>query len=216
MAVGRPKKAVPIYDASAATIRQCFARRAELEERAKEGREAISEMERAAEAAGVCSHVLGICRRLAKMKPGRRGFTIALLARYLQVLRAELHDPEGPGDLGAPEAEPAAVTANGNGGKRKVAAAAERLCVYCSEPLPLECDARAALLRPDLQGGRKIRSARAAPGAAVVAGARSLPWTKMGPEGSVTVRGRGSTPFPTARLEDMTRSIYPYSSANKA
>jgi hypothetical protein len=42
---------------------------------------------------GVDPGTLSICRRLARMKPGKRGIAVALLHRQLQVLASKLEDP---------------------------------------------------------------------------------------------------------------------------
>ena len=45
---------------------------------------------------GVDPGVLAICRKLAMMKPGKRGVAVALLHRYLMVLASRLDDPTVP------------------------------------------------------------------------------------------------------------------------
>jgi len=46
--------------------------------------------------AGVDPGTLSLCCRLARMKPGKRGVSVALLHRYLQVLASRLDDPTVP------------------------------------------------------------------------------------------------------------------------
>jgi hypothetical protein len=56
---------------------------------------------------GVDPGTLSLCCRLARMKPGKRGLSVALLHRYLVVLASRLADPTvavpaAPVEAGAP------------------------------------------------------------------------------------------------------------------
>lgn len=89
----RPSKDV-VYNADRDTIRRFFERAVAIDEEQKGVRSEMSELNRNAEDAGVHSGVLSMCRRIRKLKPGRRGYVVALTRRYLDILADELQDPQ--------------------------------------------------------------------------------------------------------------------------
>jgi hypothetical protein len=88
----RPKKTVQ-YTADDATILSHFDEALALAEQQKGASAEISAHNVLMAEDGVDPGTLSICRRLARMKPGKRGIAVALLHRYLQVLASRLEDP---------------------------------------------------------------------------------------------------------------------------
>jgi hypothetical protein len=84
------------YSANAETIRHWFELSMAAQDEAKDARQAIGDMNKDMEAAGVHSGVISFVRRIAGLKPGRRGYMALLTIRYLEVLRDQVRDPEVP------------------------------------------------------------------------------------------------------------------------
>ena len=91
----RPKKSAR-YDADDATIIAHFDQSMELADQQKAASAEIAAHNSLMAEHGVDPGTLSICRRLARMKPGKRGIAVALLHRYLQVLASRLEDPTRP------------------------------------------------------------------------------------------------------------------------
>ena len=90
--MARPKRD-GVFDADDQTIIAHFDQSLELYERQKGASGEISENNKGMQDDGVHPGILSICRRLALMPPGKRGMSVALLHRYLQVLASRLEDP---------------------------------------------------------------------------------------------------------------------------
>jgi hypothetical protein len=99
--MARPKKDV-VFDATDEVIAQYFDETMGLADAQKAASAQITDSNRLMQDAGVHSGTLSICRRLARMRPGKRGTEVALLHRYLSVLASRLEDPTH-----AVEAQPA-------------------------------------------------------------------------------------------------------------
>jgi hypothetical protein len=81
------------YDADDATILAHFDQALELAEQQKVASAEITAHNSLMISHGVCPGTLSICRRLARMKEGKRGVAVALLHRYLAILASRLEDP---------------------------------------------------------------------------------------------------------------------------
>ena len=81
------------YNADDATIQLHFDEAMELHEQQREGRSELSAHTKAMFADGIDPGIMSICRRLALLKEGKRGISVALLHRYLMVLASRLDDP---------------------------------------------------------------------------------------------------------------------------
>jgi hypothetical protein len=57
-------------------------------------------------AAGCHPGIMSTMRRIKAMPDGKRGFFLALLRRYVDVLEAELHDPAFVAEAAAPDEAP--------------------------------------------------------------------------------------------------------------
>jgi hypothetical protein len=90
--MARPPKTVR-YDADDQTIQRYFDQSMSLRDEQKAASGLISDLNSEMLGAGVDPGTLSICRRFAAMKPGKRGVSVALLHRYLQVLASRLDDP---------------------------------------------------------------------------------------------------------------------------
>jgi hypothetical protein len=90
--VARPKKTAN-YDADADTIKRFFEQSWEARDEQKAASQLISATNVEMEAAGVHPGVMSMMRRIKAMRDGQRGFFLALLRRYADVLEQELHDP---------------------------------------------------------------------------------------------------------------------------
>jgi hypothetical protein len=128
---GRPPK-VFSYHADGETIRSFFARYRELEAAKKATRETVKALNKQADAGGVHPRTLRFVLGLAAMPPGRRGWCVALLRRYLDILATELHDAdvpvlEEPAETLA-ETAPAETAPAPNGSNHNLPS-----CDYCGE-----------------------------------------------------------------------------------
>jgi hypothetical protein len=101
-----------VYNADAETIRRFFERSMAAHESAASERQAIATMNSEMERHGVHSGALTFVRRIARLKPGRRGYMAVLTIRYLEILRDQVRDPEGP-VLEDPTVPAQPVAANG-------------------------------------------------------------------------------------------------------
>src|SRR5918995_6468792 len=93
--MARPKKTAK-YDADDETIIAHFDQSMELYEAQKGASVEISANNKQMQEDGVDPGTLSICRKLARMPAGKRGVSVALLHRYLQVLAGRLEDPTAP------------------------------------------------------------------------------------------------------------------------
>ena len=106
--MARPKKTAS-YDADDQTIVDYFEQAMSLKDQQKSASSEITALNSLMHDAGVEPGVLSLCCRLARMKEGKRGVTIALLHRYLQVLASRLDDPTVKQDREAAAAVPFAA-----------------------------------------------------------------------------------------------------------
>jgi hypothetical protein len=88
--MARPKKDLK-YDADDQTIQRYFDESMNLRDEQKAASGLISDLNSKMSEAGVHAGVLSICRRFAAMPPGKRGVSVALMHRYLQVLARISH-----------------------------------------------------------------------------------------------------------------------------
>lgn len=90
--MARPKKSVTL-NADDQTIVEYFDQAMAAKAAQGEASKEITALNSTMQEAGVDPGTLSLCCRLAKMKPGKRGISVALLHRYLQVLASRLADP---------------------------------------------------------------------------------------------------------------------------
>lgn len=90
--MARPKKTRKL-DADDRTIVKYFDLSMEAKANQKSASADISDLNSRMQDDGVDPGMLSWCRRLAELPEGRRGVSIALLHRYLQVLASRLDDP---------------------------------------------------------------------------------------------------------------------------
>ena len=117
------------YTADDETILAHFDESLELAEEQKASRAELATHNKRMYADGVDSGTLSVCRKLALMKPGKRGIAVALLHRYLEVLASRLEDPDdGAAWRGAGEGAvgPFRAAETVGGVKR---------CLFCLTPL---------------------------------------------------------------------------------
>jgi hypothetical protein len=88
----RPKKAI-VLNADDRTIREYLDQAMALKANQRGVSSEITALNVLMQEAGVDPGTLRTCCRLARMKPGKRGMSVALLHRYLQVLAQQLEDP---------------------------------------------------------------------------------------------------------------------------
>jgi hypothetical protein len=109
----KPKKTVG-YNADDGTILRYFDASTLAKKAQREASGEICSLNVRMQDDGVDPGTLATCQRLARMKPGKRGISVALLHRYLQVLASRLEDPTAPAEVAdtaatAPFARPRAV-----------------------------------------------------------------------------------------------------------
>jgi hypothetical protein len=92
MAMPRLRKSVR-FDADDRTIVEHFDQAMALKANQHGVSSEITKLNALMAEAGVDPGTLSICCNLARMKPGKRGMSVALLHRYLMVLARQLDDP---------------------------------------------------------------------------------------------------------------------------